>query len=98
MISTLPTQEQDDQIAHSLGPDVVRIRMRDALDWADDRALYFYVILSDEAAKPERLHQIAKKVRQRLFDDLALLDLEHYAYVRFRSASEQAVIQEKLWD
>ena len=98
MTSTLPTQAQVDQIARSLAPDVVRIRMRDALDWADDRALYFYVILSDAVANSERLHEVAIEVRRRLHEDLALLDLEHYAYVRFRSVGEQATIQEKLWD
>jgi hypothetical protein len=38
MTSTLPTQEQVDQIARSLALDVVRIRMREERDWADHPA------------------------------------------------------------
>ena len=96
MTSTLPTQEQVDQIAKSLAPDVVRIRMRDGLDWADDPALYFYVILADDDFK--RFHDVASTVRERLREDLGLLDLTHTFYMRFRSESEQRQLQEKLWD
>ncbi len=50
MIATLPTQEQVDRIAHDLAPDVVRIRLNIAQDWSGDPAIYFRVILSDEAS------------------------------------------------
>ena len=50
MISTLPTQDQVDQVVlRELAPDVVRIRMNVTRDWTDDPAIYFRVILSDEA-------------------------------------------------
>ncbi len=98
MIANLPTQEQVDQIAESLAPDVVRIRMREDLDWSDHDALYFYVILSDEASRPPKLHQVAALVREKIDTELGLGNRNFLAYPRFRSESEQLELKEKLWD
>lgn len=98
MIANLPTQEQVDQIAESLAPDVVRIRMRDGLDWADNEALYFYVILSDEASRRERLREVTSHVRRKLDDALGLENRNFISYPYFRSESEQRELKEKLWD
>ena len=96
MTSTLPTQEQVNQLAQSLAPDVVRIRMREASDWAGDAALYFYVILADSAKR--RLNEVVDQVEERLRDDLGLLDLTLAYHVHYRNASEQQRFQEQLWD
>ncbi len=98
MILNLPKQEQVDQIAGSLAPDVVRIRMREGLDWSDHDALYFYVILSDEASRVPRLHQIANEVRQKIDQELGLGSRNFLAYPRFRSETEQRELKEPLWD
>ena len=98
MILNLPTQEQVDQIARSLAPDVIRIRMREGLDWSDHEALYFYVILSDDASRPPRLHDIATQVRRKIDEELGLGNRNFLAYPQFRSESEQRELKEKLWD
>jgi hypothetical protein len=97
MIAALPTQEQVDQIARTLAPDVVRIRLNVWHDWSGDPAIYFRSVLSDEAAR-ERLAEVAERVRQELRARLGLDDLEHISYFRFRTQSEQAVLKEKSWD
>jgi hypothetical protein len=98
MIATLPTQEQVDRIARDLAPDVVRIRLNIRPDWSGEPALYFRVILSDEASRRERLAEVTGRVRSSLSDELRLASLEHFPYFRFRSQSEQATLREKAWD
>jgi hypothetical protein len=98
MTATLPTQEQVDRIARDLAPDVVRIRLNIRHDWSGEPALYFRVILSDEASRRERLAEVTGRVRASLSDELRLASLEHIPYFRFRSQSEQAAMQEKAWD
>lgn len=98
MITTLPTQEQVNRIARELAPDVVRIRVRDGRDWSDDPAIYFRVVLSDEASQTNRLADSTRKVRQRLSDELGLDGLDHISYFRFRGESEQAKLQDKAWE
>jgi hypothetical protein len=98
MIATLPTQEQVNCIARDLAPDVVRIRLNVRHDWSGEPALYFRVILSDDASRRERLAEVTDRVRASLSDKLRLDSLEHFPYVRFRSQSEQATLQEKAWD
>jgi hypothetical protein len=98
MTTSLPTQEQVDRIANNLAPDVVRIRFNVAQDWSEHPAVYFRVILSDEASRRDRLPDVTGGVSERLFDELRLAELDHIPYFRFRSKSEQAKLQDKAWD
>src|SRR6266849_4585304 len=97
MIAALVTQEQVDRIARELAPDVVRIRFNVARDWSEHPAIYFRVILSDEASRKERLAEVTGRVSGMLFDELGLAGMDHIPYFRFRSQSEQAKLQEKAW-
>jgi hypothetical protein len=98
MIAALPTQEQVDQIALGLAPDVVHIRLKAGQDWSEHPALYFRVILSDEASRLNRLADVTNRVKGSLSDGLGLAELEHISYFRFRSRGEQARLREKAWD
>jgi hypothetical protein len=98
MIATLPDQEFIDAIARGLAPDVVRIRSSVTQDWSGHPAIYFRVILSDEASREDRLSDVTTKVRARLSDRLGLAGLDHIPYFRFRSQSEQAKLQDRAWD
>jgi len=98
VIATLPTQEQVDLIARDLSPDVVRVRFNVGQDWSEHPALYFRVILSDEASRLDRLAGVTGLVSGKLFDGLQLAELEHIPYFRFRSDSEQAKLHETAWD
>jgi hypothetical protein len=98
MTATLPTQEQVDRIVCDLAPDVVHIRFNVAQDWSEHPAVYFRVILSDEASHRDRLAHVAGLVREKLFDELRLAELDHLPYFRFRSRSEQAKLRDPAWD
>jgi hypothetical protein len=98
MIATRPTEEQIEQIAKDLAPDVVRIRFNLGLDWSEDPAIYFRVVLSDAAAESDRLIEVTRKVRARLVNDLGLSESDLLSYFNFRSQSEQAQLKEASWD
>jgi hypothetical protein len=98
MTGTLPTQEAVDEIARELAPDVVRIRMKIGEDWDGDPAIYFRVVLSDEASLKDRLAEVTGRVRAKLFDELGLESLDHIPYFDFRSQSEQAIMRDPKWD
>jgi hypothetical protein len=98
MIASLPTQEQVDRVARDLAPDVVRIRLNVRDDWPDHPALYFRVILSDEASGPDRLLDVTRRVRQKLYEDLQLAELEYFPHYRYRSRSELAELRDPAWD
>ena len=97
MTAAAPIQEQVDQMALDLSPDVVRIRCQIGQDWSDHPAIYFRNVLSDDASRPERLAAVAAMVRARLLDGLGLSESERIPYFRFRSQSEQAKLGEAAW-
>jgi len=98
MIGTRPTEEQIEQIAKDLAPDVVRIRFNLGLDWSEDPAIYFRVVLSDAATESDRLIGVTKMVEKRLFDEFGLWETDLLPYINFRSQSEQAQLKEAAWD
>jgi len=79
-----------------LAPDVVHIRYDIGRDWGGDWAIFFRVLLSDEASKL-RLRDVATQVVWRLADRLDFQALGVSPYHNFRSASEQAVLREEAW-
>ena len=72
--------------------------MRVAHDWSDDPAIYFLVVLSDEATSKDRLEAVTDRVRETLSNGHRLDSLDHISYFKFRGQSEQAKLQEKAWD
>lgn len=95
MIATLPTQQGIGEIARELAPDVVRIRFNIAPDWPEHPAIYFRVLLSDDASREDRLADVTRGVSTKLFDERGLASLDHIPYFRFRSWSEQANLQDQ---
>ena len=80
----------------ALKPDVVHIRYEIGEDWSGQWAIFFRVVLSDEAAA-ERLRQVATNVVWRLADRLDFSALGVFPYHNFRSESEQAALKEEAW-
>jgi hypothetical protein len=66
-------------------------------DWSGDWAIFFRVVLSDEASNAPRLHEVAREVVQQLADRLDFSSMGLFAYHNFRSVSEQAVLREEAW-
>lgn len=86
------------EITQRLGPDVVHLRYELGDDWTGDPAIFFRIVLSDDAANPDRVHRVAENARRAITAALSP-DLEWgvLPYFNFRSQSEQAVLQEEAW-
>ena len=84
------------EVERSLASDVVRIRYGIGEDWSGQWAIFFRIVLSDDAAK-HRLRDVTAKVRRGLDRQLDFPSLGVYTYHNFRSVSEQAAMQEPAW-
>ena len=81
-----------------LGPDVVRLKWEIRESWSGEPALYFRVLLSDQATSRDRLHQVASRVEALIeehVDPLNSWDL--FPHFNFRSQSEQEMLKEPAW-
>lgn len=85
-----------DQVAAELSPDVVRIRYDIGEDWSGQWAIFFRIVLTDEAAR-RRLRDIATRVVRGLANRLDFPGMGVFPYHNFRSVSEQAKLQEEAW-
>jgi hypothetical protein len=84
------------EVVRSLALDVAYIRYDVGWDLSGDPAIYFRVVLSDEAAE-KRLMNVADEVVRRLAERLDFASMGLYPYHNFRSVSEQAVLREEAW-
>lgn len=85
-----------DNVARELAPDVVRIRYEIGEDWSGEWAVFFRIVLTDEAAKG-RLREVANKVEWGLWRQLDFRAMGVIAHYNYRSVSEQASLQEEAW-
>jgi hypothetical protein len=83
--------------AKLLTPQVVNIRYSFDEDWSGAGAIFFRVVLSDQASSRSHLHAVARKVRSTIFNEVKPDELGLQAYFNFRSESEQAKLQEEAW-
>jgi len=85
-----------DRVRQIVGPDVVRIRYEIGEDWSGQWAIFFRVVLTDDAAK-RRLRDVAAKVIWELSRQLDFPAMGVFPYHNFRSESEQATLREPAW-
>src|SRR5437763_640987 len=85
-----------DEVERSLAPDVVRIRYEIGEDWSGQWAIFFRVVLTDDAAR-RSLREVATRVVRGLARQLDFPAMGVFAYHNFRSVSEQATLQEPAW-
>ncbi len=86
------------EVERQLHPSVVRIRYTLGHDWAGDPAVFFRIILSDDASKRDRLLSAANDVSAAI--EQRIEPLEQWGvlpYFSFRSQSEQAQLNEPAW-
>jgi hypothetical protein len=80
-------------------PDVIRIRYHTGFDWSGDPAIFFRVLLSDNASLHENLINVAPRVRSELSEELLRMgEYEQIPYSSFRSKSEQDKLKDPLWE
>jgi hypothetical protein len=84
-------------VYRQLAPDVRRIRFDRRPDWSGDDAVYFRILISDDAAET-RLRETFKKTVSMLDSFLNLETLGFFVYYNVRSESEQAALREKSWE
>ena len=84
------------EVVKLLAPDVVHIRYDIGPDWSGDLAIFFRVVLSDQASDT-RLREVANGVVWRLAERLDFSSMGLLPYHNFRSISEQAILREEAW-
>jgi hypothetical protein len=84
------------RVKESIGPDVVRIRYEVGEDWGGEWAIFFRVVLTDDAAR-HRLREVTTRVVWELARNLDFPAMGVFPYHNFRSESEQATLQEPAW-
>ena len=86
-----------DEVVEALAPKIVHIRSNFGEDWMGNPALFFRVLLSDEASKDENLHPTARRVYQLMDERMDALDLNVHSHFNFRSLSEQRNLKDTDW-
>ena len=86
------------EAAKEVTPDVQWIRYEIALDWSGDPAIYFRVILSNDASREARLAKVTKRVESFLTEKLNLDESDLLSYFSYRSRAEQAALKESAWE
>jgi hypothetical protein len=84
-------------VCRELAPDVKRIRFDRRADWSGDDAVYFRILISDDAAET-RLRETRAKAVSMLESALDLQALGFFVYYNVRTESEQAALREKSWE
>jgi hypothetical protein len=80
-----------------LGPDVLRLRYKVGANWSDEPAIFFRIVLSDEASK-QRLREVASRVEAIIQEHLDPLNSWGLIpYYNFRSQTEQEILREPAW-
>jgi hypothetical protein len=84
-------------VVRELSPAVQHIRYEIAPDWSGQWAIFFRVLLSDDASNAMNLRETAPRVMWRMSEKLDLPNLGLFPYFDFRSQSEQAKLNEPAW-
>jgi hypothetical protein len=86
-----------ERAAKALSADVVRIRFDVDSDWIGNPSLFFKVILTDRASRPEKLREVTQRVTRKITNEAKTDQTGLHAYFSFRSRSEQAKLKDPAW-
>jgi hypothetical protein len=70
-------------------------------DWYGDPAIYFRIVITDEAFDRYPLPELPSRIRETLAKDLELFDSEYSLYIpyfNFRTVAEQEKLKEPQWE
>ncbi len=70
------------------------LRFDTGADWAGDPSLWIWCVVADEAAQGKQGAQNARMIRELLDRAARVVARDRWPYIRFRTVSEQAEIQE----
>jgi hypothetical protein len=83
--------------ARALSADVVHIYYDLGSDWIGNPSIFFKIVLTDRASKPQNLRNVAQKVALKIMNEAKTDQSGVHAYFNFRSKSEQAQIRDPAW-
>jgi hypothetical protein len=86
------------RIVDALSPSVVHIRYTVGEDWGGDPAVFFRVVLTDQAAWPDNLRGVARRVEGLMQLVMELEYPRHHAHFNYRSQSEQNQLKDPEWE
>jgi len=66
-------------------------------DWNGDAAVFFRILLSDDASRVDTLAEVTSRISDTLFENLRLDESEYTPYFNFRSKSEQEKLKDPEW-
>jgi hypothetical protein len=90
--------QQVSDTARDFPGEVIGIQYSISHDWNSDPAIFFRVLLSDNASRPETLPDVTGRVTEKLFDNLHLRDSDYTPYFNFRSKREQEKLKDPEWE
>jgi hypothetical protein len=80
-------------------PGVVNLRYTVENDWTGDPAIFFWITLSDEAARPAILSQTSRRIMDFIAQELDPVgQWGLIPYFNFRSQSEQEKLKEEVFE
>ena len=93
----IETEELGRRIDELALPDgVVKLRYTVGDDWSGDPAIFFWVTLSDEAARRPVLHRMSRRVQDLIAERIdPMREWGLIPYFSFRSESEQAMLKDR---
>jgi hypothetical protein len=86
-----------EKAAKALSADVVRIRYDIGTDWVGNPSVFFKIVITDKASRPENLREVAQRVALKIMNEAKTDQTGLHAYFNFRSKSEQAKLKEPAW-
>lgn len=90
-----------DEVAQKFPSEVVRIRHSFSRDWDGDPAIYFRIVVTDEARRTVPLSKLTHGIQDALINDLALFTSEYSVYIpyfNFRTKTEQDEVKSPEWE
>jgi len=90
-----------DEVARKFPDEVVRIRHSFSRDWDGDPAIYFRIVVTDEARRTIALSELTGRIEDALIKDLALFTSEYSVYIpyfEFRTKAEQDRSKDPEWE
>jgi hypothetical protein len=85
--------------AHALAHDVVRMRYVLKDDSTGSEAIFFRILLTDRASRPDHLYETTERISEKILE--IVQPRERFgieAHFNYRSESEQATLREAAWE
>ena len=85
-----------ERAAQALAPDVVQVRYDVGEDWSGDPALFFKIVLTDEASQRGR-REATLRARAVIDQEVKPEQFGHLSYYNFRTLTEHRETRDPAW-